>query len=177
MSYWRNFNRWLHPKFKVIEMRTFGVVSDENIVKMTAFLFEWSPVHRAMMTSSNGNIIRVTGPLCGEFIGHRGIPLTKANDAELWCLLLICAWINALVNNREAGDLRRHRAHYDVRIICTYLCPQLCTAVWCSGWWAIWSAWTDWRPASAWSLLPSAPPCWSASLWQVDVYREDWNVS
>ena len=27
---------------------------------------------------------------------------------------LICAWINAGVNNREAGDSRRHRAHYDV---------------------------------------------------------------
>ena len=25
----------------------------------------------AMMTSSNGNIFAVTGPLCGEFIGHR----------------------------------------------------------------------------------------------------------
>ena len=24
-----------------------------------------------MMTSSNGNIVRVTGPLCGEFTGHR----------------------------------------------------------------------------------------------------------
>ena len=27
-----------------------------------------------MMTSSIGNIFRVTGPLCGEFIGHRWIP-------------------------------------------------------------------------------------------------------
>ena len=27
---------------------------------------------------------------------------------------LICAWINSWVNNREAGDLRRHRAHYDI---------------------------------------------------------------
>ena len=26
---------------------------------------------------------------------------------------LICVWINDWVNNREAGDLRRHRAHYD----------------------------------------------------------------
>ena len=25
---------------------------------------------------------------------------------------LICAWINSLVNNRKAGDLRRHRAHH-----------------------------------------------------------------
>ena len=27
---------------------------------------------------------------------------------------LICAWLNAWVNNREVGDLRRHRAHYYV---------------------------------------------------------------
>ena len=38
----------------------------------------------------------------GEFTGQRWIPHTKASDAGLWCY------------NREAGDLRRHRAHYDV---------------------------------------------------------------
>ena len=36
------------------------------------------------MTSSNGNIFRVTGPLCGEFTGDRRSPHTKASDAELW---------------------------------------------------------------------------------------------
>ena len=30
---------------------------------------------------------------------------------------LTCAWINGWVNNREAGDLRRHRAHYDVTVM------------------------------------------------------------
>ena len=30
---------------------------------------------------------------------------------------LICARINGWVNNREDGDLRRHRAHYDVIVI------------------------------------------------------------
>ena len=40
-----------------------------------------------MMTSSNWDIFRVTGPLCGEFTGPRWIPLTKASDAELWCFL------------------------------------------------------------------------------------------
>ena len=30
---------------------------------------------------------------------------------------LICVWINDWVNNREAGDLRRHRAHYDVIVM------------------------------------------------------------
>ena len=31
---------------------------------------------------------------------------------------LICAWINGWVNNGEAGDLRRHRAHYYVNVMC-----------------------------------------------------------
>ena len=58
------------------------------------------PVWNYMMTWSNGNIFRVTGHLCGEFTGPRWIPHTKASDAEPWY--------------REAGDLRRYRAHYDV---------------------------------------------------------------
>ena len=41
-----------------------------------------------MITSSNGNIFRVTGHLCGEFTGHRWIPRTKASDAELWFFYL-----------------------------------------------------------------------------------------
>ena len=30
---------------------------------------------------------------------------------------LICVWINGWVNNREAGDLRRYHAHYDVTLM------------------------------------------------------------
>ena len=45
------------------------------------------PLFQVMMTSSNGNIFRVTGLLCGEFTCHRWIPRTKASDAELWCFL------------------------------------------------------------------------------------------
>ena len=30
---------------------------------------------------------------------------------------LICAWIMGWVNNHEAGDLRRHRTHYDVIVM------------------------------------------------------------
>ena len=69
------------------------------------------------MTSSNGNIFRVTGHLCGEFTSHRWIPLTKANDAELWCFLWSAPWINDWVINGEAGDLTRHRADYDVIVM------------------------------------------------------------
>ena len=30
---------------------------------------------------------------------------------------LICVWINSWANNREAGDLRRYRVHYDVSVM------------------------------------------------------------
>ena len=41
---------------------------------------------------------------------------------------LICVWIYGWVNNREAGDLRRYRAHYDVTVM---LCPRnkICDSV------------------------------------------------
>ena len=66
-----------------------------------------------MMTLSNGNIFRTTGPLCGEFTGLRWIPRTKASYAEFDAFFDLRpnkGW----VNNCEAGDWRRDRAHYDV---------------------------------------------------------------
>ena len=32
---------------------------------------------------------------------------------------LICAWTNGWINNCDAGDLRRHRSHYDVTLMDT----------------------------------------------------------
>ena len=40
-----------------------------------------------IMTSSNENVFRLTGPLWGESTGHQWIPLAKASNAELWYLL------------------------------------------------------------------------------------------
>ena len=69
-----------------------------------------------MMTSSNGNIFRVTGHLRGEFTGLQWIPRTKASDAELWCFFDL-RLNNDWVNNREAGDIRRYHAHYGVIVM------------------------------------------------------------
>ena len=70
-----------------------------------------------MMTSSNRNLFRVTGHLCGEFTGPRWIPRTKTSDAELWCFLWSAVGLKGWINNREAGDLRRYRVHYDVTVM------------------------------------------------------------
>ena len=53
----------------------------------------------------------------------RGIPRSPVNCPHkgqrrgALMFSLICAWINGWVKNREAGDLRRHRAHYDVTVM------------------------------------------------------------
>ena len=46
-----------------------------------------------------------------------------AGESPPWCgafqmmFPLMCVWINGWVNNGEAGDLRRYRAHYDVTVM------------------------------------------------------------
>ena len=66
-----------------------------------------------MMTSSNGNIFRVTGPLSPVNSPHKG----QWRGALMFSL--IRAQINGWVNNSEAGDLRRNHAHYDVTVMTT----------------------------------------------------------
>ena len=63
----------------------YGMCCSDCLYKMTLTI-EICPVSY-MMTSSIGKFYRVTGPLCGEFTGHRWIPHTKASDVELWCFL------------------------------------------------------------------------------------------
>ena len=41
----------------------------------------------------------------------------KGQSSGALMFSLICAWINHWVNNRDAGDLRRHRGHYDVNVM------------------------------------------------------------
>ena len=82
-------------------------------VYMTGFT---EPYH--MMTSS---IFWKKIPRYWPFV--RGIHRSPVNSPHKgqWrgalMFSLICAWINSWVNNREAGDLRHHLAHYDVSVI------------------------------------------------------------
>ena len=67
-----------------------------------------------MMTSSNGNIFRVTGPLCGN-------PPVNSPHKGQWhgtlMFSLISARTNGRANNRDAGDLRRNRVHHNVTVM------------------------------------------------------------
>ena len=62
------------------------------------------------MTSPNWNIFGVTGSMWGDFLSQRALTRSFGN-------CLICVWTHGWTNNRDAGDLRRHRAHYEVAVI------------------------------------------------------------
>ena len=50
-------------------------------------------------------------PVTSEFPAQR--PVTRSFDVFSY----ICTWINRWVNNGETGNLRRYRAHYDVKVM------------------------------------------------------------
>ena len=52
--------------------------------------------------------------------GNTPVPVNSPHKGQWRGALmfsLICAWANSWVNNRDAGDLRRHHAHYDVTVM------------------------------------------------------------
>ena len=66
--------------------------------------------HQMEIFSASLSLCTGNSPMTGEF-PHKG----QLRGALMFSL--ISAWINGWVNNREAGDLRRHRAHYDVIVM------------------------------------------------------------
>ena len=115
-----------NPSFKQVITCSDGSVSISTLVTLTHYV----------MTSSNGNIIRVTQFNSNLLLTHkrscqtyeswpfvRGIHRSPVNSPHKvqWrgalMFSLIYAQINDWVSNREAGDLRRHRAHYDVIVM------------------------------------------------------------
>ena len=63
--------------------------------------------------------------------GNSPVPVNSRHKGQWLGALIfssICARINNWVNNREAGDLRRHRGHYDDSVIRRELsqCPNQC---------------------------------------------------
>ena len=83
-------------------------------------------LHPIQYTRDDDVIKRKHFPRYWPFV--RGIHRSQVNSPHKgqWCGALMCSLIcarrNVWVNNREAGDLRRHRAHYDVIVMFIVLC-------------------------------------------------------
>ena len=80
-------------------VRTYCFHNMSYIEVSMAHVRDWYfPYHcETMMTSSNGNIFRVTGPLCGEFTGA----CTKTSEAEIWYIFDLR--LNKRLSKRSRG--------------------------------------------------------------------------
>ena len=70
----------------------------------------------SMMTSSTGNIFRVTVPLWGNISVTAGFSSQKPATRSL-LFSLVCAWTNSSANNQDAGDLTCLRVQYDINFM------------------------------------------------------------
>ena len=96
MAHFRNSTgpRW-------VKIRWQQLIGDAAPHLILTQITQWRHIF-ALLAICAGN-----SPVTGEFPTQR--PVTWSFDVSL-----ICAEINVWVNNREAGNLRRYRAHYDV---------------------------------------------------------------
>ena len=106
---WNETDGWIYLLCLWALLRYICCESEKNIRAFSDVLVFWWLCNNRLCISLratsyddviNWKHFRVTGPLCGEFTGHRWIPRT-----------------NGWVNNREAGDVRRHSTHYDVNVM------------------------------------------------------------
>ena len=116
-------------------MRGYGNCSREKIIEWCNYfsiLYSHAWWRHPMET-----LPALLGPLWGESTGSPVNSPHKGQCRGALMFSLICAWMNDWVNTREAGDLRRHRAHYDVTIMCDniyagcrYKHPPYCMLIW-----------------------------------------------
>ena len=93
------------PKTRIWQSSASLAICHDNVIKWKHFPRYW-PFVRGIHRSP------VNSPHKGQWRGAL-------------VFSLICVWINGWVNNREAGDLTRYRAHYDVSVMLGIHCDQL----------------------------------------------------
>ena len=95
-----------------------NVYNDTWLKRPVPIKFQWLGKHSPCSMLHDDVIKWKRFPLYWSLV--RGIHRSPVNSPHKgqWrgalIFSLICAWIDAWVNNRGAGDLRHHRAHYDV---------------------------------------------------------------
>ena len=80
-----------------VRIQCHGIDLNDDVIKWKHFPRYWAFVRRIHRSPVNS-------PHKGQWRGA-------------FMFSLICVWINGWVNNREAGDLIRYRAHYDVIVM------------------------------------------------------------
>ena len=101
-------HQWIDSYNNVREMVPLKSINRVLCALRDEYLTWWR--HQMETFSALLAICAGNSPVTGEF------PL-KGQWRRALMFSLICAWINGWVNNREAGDLRCQRVHYDVIVM------------------------------------------------------------
>ena len=98
-----------------------------NFLRMISILcFTWNPLTEQFFKNvvnklrKTTKLTLVSGCYWPFVRGIHRLPVNSPHKGQWRGALmfsLICPWINGWVNNREAGDLRFHGAHYDVIVM------------------------------------------------------------
>ena len=107
------FDSWTNSLYYMLRSTTLFkciFLNHDDVIKWKHFLRNW-PFVRGIHRSP------VNSPHKGQWRGTLMFPL-------------ICTRINGWINNGEAGDMRRYRAHYDVTVM--WICSRFssCFTVW-----------------------------------------------
>ena len=136
--------------------RNRSAIIHDNVIKWKHFLRYW-PFVRGIHRSP------VNSPHKGQWRGAL-------------VFSLICAWINAWVNNREAGDWRRHCTHYDVIVMISvrfslFMCRLVLT------WQLLHSAiQNNTDPQICWAIMFFPPENIDAARYGFKFVRSLWNL-
>ena len=114
MTYIKGNTIQMSEDYKTNNRLTFNVAGKINLGSTDGEHFvRWSWWRHQMETFS---------ALLAICAGNSPVPMNSPHKGQWRGALmfsLIWVWINGWVNNREAGDLRRKRAHYDVILMAT----------------------------------------------------------
>ena len=106
----RNQLKWKELPSRIWHLGSLTALDHDDVIKWIHFPRCWPFVRRIHQSP-------VTSPHKGQ---RRGALMFS----------LICVWINGWVNRREAGDLRRCRAHYDVTLMRVFVMSSI-------HWWGV----------------------------------------
>ena len=150
-----------------------GILTHDDVIKWKHFPRYWPfvrGIHRSPVNSTHK----------GQWRGALMLPL-------------ICVWTNAWVSNRDAGDLRRYRVHYDVTVMSkdlslTAMTPWISIIAFCvmsrdtgrdqyKCTWNIWGSSSTHDDVMTFNMERISGPLWGAPMVTDDKRRKVWYIS